>query len=318
MSKFKCGSSAGTAIYSACRFVKEELSFAEVMGYTGHAFRININANDVDVAGPTGYDWEDFFQKGLKNLGFHCKTVRTENFTPPTAEELTRALSLIQASLDKGVPAIGWDLFTPEFGNIYGYDDEKKELMANDPRGEGALPYEKLGRGQANELFVMTIEETFAIDQKTMLKGALELAVHHANVREHLHDIPPYQNGLKGYDAWIQAFQNRNVSDFGNAYNAGVVHDARQWAAKFFEGISLSWNDDKDENKIARLAKAASEDYTEIANQLGRLVDMFPFPDGGDPNAPEQAYTAIEILNKAKQAEVRAVKTLEEMLCSLG
>ncbi|GEL77841.1 hypothetical protein [Tenuibacillus multivorans] len=303
-------SSAGTSIYNSTRFLKDDLTLVEVMGYTGHAFRININAADVDVAGPTGYDWGSFFSKGLKNIGFTCQSVRTDHHTPPTPNELKEALSLVQTSIDKGVPVITWDLFIPEFGNIYGYDDEKRELMGKDPNGDGPLAYEKLGRGQVNELFVMTLDEPFEVDQKTMLKGALELAIDHAYQNEHANETPPYQNGLVGYDAWIQAFEKGEVSDFGNAYNAVVVYDARKFAAQFFRKIEEEW---LDHDVVKSLAGQVAQEYQKVADHLGELVYLFPFPHGGDPNNPKNAQFAIEQLKQAKKYETQATEGLEKM-----
>ncbi|MRG86144.1 hypothetical protein [Salinibacillus xinjiangensis] len=310
--------SAATALLSACRYYKPELTMIEFMGYSGHAFRININADDVDVAGPTGYDWESFFRKGLSNLGFTCRAIRTVNFTPPSPQELTDAMSLIQNSIDKGIPAICWDMFIPEFGNIYGYDDDKKEFMAKDPGGNGTLPYEKLGRGQINELFVMSVEDTNEMDKSKQLKGALELAIDHAYQRVHEDHLPPYENGIKGYDAWIQAFQKQQVSDFGNAYNVAVVHDARRFAAKFFSKLAQEWDEEMENGEtIKNLAFEASKFYDKVVTQLELLVNMYPFPDGGNPNHSKQAQQTIEILGKAKQAEEHAVQTLENMLYEL-
>ncbi len=307
-------SSAATALYGACVYVKEKLSLVEVMGYTGHAFRINIHADTVDVAGPTAYDWEKFFTKGLMNLGFTCKAIRTKDFIPPTPEELTKAISLVQDSIDKGIPAVAWDMFIPEFGNIYGYDDDNKVFMAKDPKADGHLQYEKLGRGEIHELFVLTIDKQLEVTETEMLKGALELAVDHAYNREHEFPNPPFENGIKGCEAWIHAFQKQKVSDFGNAYNAAVVHDARKFAALFFEDISHkeSINDD-----VRHLAKQTSQKYGEIAEHLNQLVRMFPFPQGGNPNDPLEAKRAIEILYDAKGKEEQVIKILEEMLTKL-
>lgn len=152
--------SAAQAMWSAVKLAgKADIELYEVMGLTGHAFRININPDNVDVAGPTAYTWEKFFSLGLINLGFKTSYVRSSNLTPPTPNELTRGLNLAQKSIDRGIPAITWDLFIPEFGVLYGYNDEKQELYGKDPRQDGTLPYEKLGYGQVGELFVMILEE---------------------------------------------------------------------------------------------------------------------------------------------------------------
>jgi hypothetical protein len=306
--------SAADAMLGAMRYVQDELTLVEVMAYTGHAFRININAENVDVAGPTAYDWCDILPRGLKNLGFRSRTLRTPDYTPPTPEQLSQAIAMIQESIDNGIPAIAWDLFIPEFGNIYGYDDDKKEFTAKDPRGNGPLPYSQLGRGQTNELFVMTLGKKVEVTKASMLCGALDMAIDHAYHREHKQEQPPYENGLKGYDAWIEAFTKREVSEFGNAYNASVVCDAREFAAQFFATLPEKWNGDNAlEQEVRRLSLPAAEHYDAAAEALSHLVRLFPFPQGGTPNDPQHAEAAIQRLRQAKEAEQRAVAILEKM-----
>ncbi|UQZ86543.1 hypothetical protein SK3146_05836 [Paenibacillus konkukensis] len=309
--------SAAVAMYGAIRFTgRHELDLIDVMGYTGHAFRINIHPRNVDVAGPTGYPWGPFFAEGLGNLGFRTASVRSANLAPPTAEELTRGLNLIQASLDKGIPVIGWDLFIPEFGLLYGYDDDKKLLHAKDPKMKdgGTLPYEKLGRGEISELFVMSLEEARPFDKASALRGALAMAIHHARQREHQHELPPYMNGLAAYDGWKQAFSSRAVSEFGNAYNTVLVYDARLYAAAFMKRLQQVWDaDDELEQDIRQAAFEAERHYARVAESLKVMHTMFPFPQGGSPNDPSESMRAIERLEEAQSAEEQAVLVLERM-----
>ncbi|HEU5138686.1 MAG TPA: hypothetical protein VFT51_01840 [Bacillales bacterium] len=303
--------SAAQSMFAAIQYTdKKDLSLAEVMGFTSHAFRININAENVDVAGPTGYEWRDIFPEGLRNLGFQTAYRGAPNFTPPTPNELSEAIELVQKSIDRGVPAIAWDLFIPEFGLLYGYDDDKQILMAKDFEKEGELDYEKLGRGQIGELFVLTIEDSIPIDKTSSLKGALEMILNHAHKRQHKHEKPPYQNGLAGYDAWIQAFSNRSVDPFGNAYNTLVVSDARRYAVDFLSGIV---EDVQYEETVRHLASRSAAHYKKGKDSLEKLAGKFPFPDGGSPNEGVEAELAIQLLSEAKQAEQQGVELLEEM-----
>ncbi|WP_408010551.1 hypothetical protein ACJROX_09685 [Pseudalkalibacillus sp. A8] len=116
-----------------------KLSLVELMGYAGYAFRLNINVEKVDVAGPTAFDWNVYNRKALDNIGVQFKSFGTADFTPPTPDELADAINMIQESIDKEQPVIAWDLFIPEFGVIYGYDDDRKELYALDGTGKKEL-----------------------------------------------------------------------------------------------------------------------------------------------------------------------------------
>ncbi|MDF2720624.1 MAG: hypothetical protein K0Q59_299 [Paenibacillus sp.] len=225
---------------------------------------------------------------------------------------------MVQRSVDQGIPAIAWDLFVPEFGVIFGYDDEKLEFHAKDVTKEGTLPYQKLGRGQVGELFVLTLNEFAEMDKKAALTGALELITHHARVRYHRHPKPPYQNGLAGYDAWIGAFRRGAVDMFGNAYNAALVCDARAHAAAFLRHVQLRWNGDSPEERgIARLAGEAAEHYQAVFDALVLLPPLYPFPQGGNPNIAANAAYSIDVLERAKAAEERGVEVLERLLVVL-
>lgn len=311
--------SAAQSLHEAIRHTeKKHLSLTEVMGCTGLAFRINIHEHNVDVAGPTAWDWGPELQKGLLNLGVRADYAGEPNHLPPSGELLERALGMIRRSVDRGIPAVGWDLFIPEFGVIRKYREETKELVAKDVSRDGLLPYAKLGRGQASELFVLTIEDSFEIDKTTALIGALTLILDHARRRYHRHPEPPYQNGLAAYDAWMRAFRERTVDPFGNAYNAALVCDARAYAAKFLRELPQQWDGGSlQEREVSRLAEQAAGHYQAVFDTLVGLPPLYPFPQGGHPNLPANADYSIGLLQRAKQAESRGVEALERMMAVL-
>jgi hypothetical protein len=105
---------AALSMYGALQYTdKKHMTLVDVMGYSSHAFRINIHSETVDVAGPTEFDWCTVMMQGLANLGFESKHVGEPNFTPPSPELLTEAIRLVQNSIDREIPAIAWDLFVP-------------------------------------------------------------------------------------------------------------------------------------------------------------------------------------------------------------
>ncbi len=304
------------AIHSMLEYTgKAGMSLVDVMGYTAHAFRIIIDREAVEVGSYSAFDWPLHHTEQLQNLGFTVQTAGRPNHIPPTPAELEEALGFIQDSLDKGVPALGWDLFIPEWGVIYGYDDEKKTLRCRDARKDGELPYEKLGRGEATELYVLAITGSFPVDKRSMLKGALKLAVKHARRQCLGHERGNYRNGLAAYDAWIEAFTKRTVDPFGNGVNTGKVWDTREFAAQFLLELSRNWEGGSlQDGRLRTLAGEAAERYAAVAERLGEMRDMFPFPHGGEPNAAAQAERALTLLREAKAAETSGVALLERML----
>jgi hypothetical protein len=305
-----------SALHSILQYTdKAGMSLVDVMGYTGHAFRIIIDREAVEVGSYSFFDWKLRHGEALHNLGFTVQTSGKQTNIPPTPEELEEGIRLVQDTIDRGVPALGWDLFIPEWGVIYGYDDEKRIFQCRDIRKDGELPYEKLGRGEVTELYVLAVTGSRPVDRRSMLKGALQLAVNHA--RDTYVELEPsnHRNGLAAYDAWIEAFTNRSVDPFGNGVNTGKVCDAREFAEQFLQELSTSWpGDGHNDGQIRALAKEAADHYSIVAERLGQMRSMFPFPQGGEPNQDAQAERALELLREAKAEETLGVMLLERML----
>lgn len=316
----------------------KKMSFPMVMGLSGHAFRLTVVPGEIHIAGPTMFDFTEVLQQGLRNMGFASHVVNeskgTEHPAPNTnlvdpalispnarkkrelAQTLPEALELIHRSIDRGHPVLAWDLFIPEFGLIYGYNDEQKILYAADNCGHNAtVSYEDLGRGIVEELFVLSVGESSHIDQRAMLTQALESALNHYRVQEHSHGNAV--NGLAAYATWQEAYQQGSIEPNGNAYTTAVAHDARKNAALFWTELADTWTDAAFD-AIRPAMREASELYTEIAEQFAELCRLFPFPAGGEPNNPENSQQAIAILQTIEQREQEAVVLLEQMRNALS
>ncbi|WP_240647519.1 RNA polymerase sigma factor [Paenibacillus nanensis] len=336
-----CGTwtSAAWALYRMLGYTEQKLSLAQVMGYTGHAFRITICQEDVHIAGPTMFPFRELLTRGLNNLGWSARIVETQdkrevigentNLLDPSVltsaakekrpmqEDLPAALDLIHYAVDKGTPVLTWDLSIPEFGIIYGYDDERRTLYTMEVMKDGELPYDHLGRGTLEELFVLALDERKELDPRAMLRGALEMALQHYRGEEA--PLDRAERGLRAYDAWIGAFRGGKIEPNGNAYNAAVVHDARYYAAEFLSGISAEWQGSGEEDtQLRKLSAEAAKAYRQIAEQLHELAKLFPFPAGDDPNLRENGERAVQVLRTVKTLEERAVSLLEQMYAALA
>ncbi|MCR8646013.1 hypothetical protein NV379_25660 [Paenibacillus sp. N1-5-1-14] len=310
----KTFTAAAQSIFAILQYTdkKDSYTLVDIMGLTGHAFRINIHPNDVSPAGPTMFSPTELLEKGLNILGFTCEQLYGFP-TPAPPEKLEEAVRFAQETIDRGVPAIGWSLFIPEFGVIYGYDDEKQELYCKDPSQEGPLPYSKLNELPLNFVFMLRARESVLVDQLQAWKIALERIVKFA--REEAPTLSKdYRHGLAGYDAWIQAFRNRTVNPFGNAYNAEVVGDAREFAVQFLQSLPSKWSAKTNmEKEICELAMEAAMHYEKVAEVFRVFQCLFPHPHGGDPNDLKNAEHAITLLECAKENETLGVAILEQM-----
>lgn len=310
----KTFTAAAQSIYAILQYTdkKDRFSLVDVMGLTDHAFRINIHPNDVSPAGPTMFSPTELLEKGLNILGFSCEHL--DGFpTPAPVEKLEQAVQFAQETIDRGIPAIGWSLFIPEFGVIYGYDDEKQEFFCKDPSQEGTLSYAKLNELPLNFVYMLRIRESVPVDFKQAWKKSLNRIVQFA--REQAPTLTnEFRHGLAGYDAWIHAFRKQEVNPFGNAYNAEVVGDAREFAAQFLKLLPAKWEGNSDaDHQIRDLAAEAAVHYENVAQALFAFQQLFPHPHGGEPNDQANAEEAIRLLEQTKAYEANGIALLEQM-----
>ncbi|PWV97904.1 hypothetical protein DFQ01_12091 [Paenibacillus cellulosilyticus] len=310
---------AAGAIYAVLQYTsqKDSYTLTDVMGLTGHAFRINIHPEDVSPAGPTMFSPTELLEKGLNNLGFAAEQLYGFP-TPAPLEKLEQAIRFAQETIDRGIPAIGWSLFTAEFGVIYGYDDEKQELYCSDRAQDGPLPYAKLNELQMKFVFMLRIIGELTVDPLAALKTALAGIVQFARGKAPtLSDT--FKHGLAGYDAWIQAFEGGKVNPFGNADNARIVGDAREYAVEFLRSLSEKWTGDGQEQLAIRsLSQEALPHFERVVEAFRALQLRFPFPHGGEPNDPVQAAEAIKLLTVARDSETAGIAVLERLLEQLN
>lgn len=327
--------SCAMALYGLMEFTQQKPSFPLVMGLSGHAFRLTVVPGEIHIAGPTMFDFSRVLQQGLRQMGYAASVVcegklgetygPNSNLVEPSLntfaarkkrelpQTLPQALELIHRSIDRGYPVLAWELFIPEFGLIYGYDDEKKTLYAADNCGhDQQIAYEDLGRGLIEELFVLALDHPLETDRRTMLRQAVESALLHYHEQEHSSTTIAV-NGLAAYASWREAYQNGEIEPNGNAYTIAVARDARRYAALFWSELADTWTE-PDFTAILPAFRHAAAQYTTIAETYAELSRLFPFPAGGEPNEPANGKQAIALLEQLESEEREAVKLLEEML----
>lgn len=306
----KTWTSAGQASYAMLQYTnKRNLSLSEVMGYTTHAFRINIHPRTVSPAGPTMFDPYELVSKGLRTLGVRTLSINEE--APVAPETLADILTSIQTGVDTGVPVIAWNLFAPEFGLIYGYDHEKQVVYAKDIEKDGKIAYEKLN--ERNHLFFCRYFDIYEKHKVTILRETLLRILEHAQGHSPF-SSPDYSHGTEGYQAWMRAFKGNEIDIVGNAFNAQVVADAREHAVQFLNTLYQEWEQESDLDKIVReTIAAAHQSYLDVARAMRELADLYPFPQGADPYIPENKSRSLELLQEAYQAEVEGISHLRAL-----
>jgi len=227
-------------------------------------------------------------------------------------------LNTAQHSIDRGVPIILWDIFHAEFGLIYGYDDDKRQLNGLDKLREEPLAYEQIGKGKTAEIGLIAIKERNGMDRWAALIQMLDRSIEHGYTAEPIkHADGELTKGLAAYDAWIEAFQGEKLVPFFNAYNIVVYSELRQFAVQFLRELEEEF---KDNAQAGACIRDAAGHYEAVAEALQGLAELFPFPGGGDPKDADNIVKAVKLLQEAKRAEaegLNALKQLRECIASL-
>ena len=301
------------AIHRAANFLPGfRTDLTDMMGYTGHAFRIQVDPLRARGAAVTAYDWGPVLTEGLRHAGLLCRYKGGPGCIDPSPELSVEAVDLVQQSIDRGVPAIVWDLFLPEFGLLYGYDDDRSALYGKDLYQTGTIAYEQLRGGRTGEMFVLALTGQLPVRPADALRGMLAMTLAHWEERVHGQPPHPFRAGPAGYDAWIEAFRSGHVEPNGNAYHAHQLYDAREFAVAFLCRLHDSWGDDSSrrDREVRALARKSAEHYAEAVKALRKLRVLFPDPYGGEPNVARNARTAIWVLQYAKTQEEQAMERL--------
>ncbi|WP_405158144.1 RNA polymerase sigma factor [Paenibacillus sp. FSL H8-0283] len=324
--------SAVASIHEMLGYIGPSPSLPMVMGMSGLSFRLTILPQDIHIAGPTAYNFKEVLTRGLQHMGYRSHAVEAlaseaglnANLVDPSMLEekakgkrllnprLVQALSLIRYAIHRGVPAVVWDLNIPEFGLIYGYDDAARTLYGTDFTKSGIIPYDHVGRGVNQEVFVLVAESDGMIREMN-LHAALTAALAHYR-GEDPYTLPNTVSGVAAYAVWREALEYRRVEPNGHAYNIAVLWDARRYASEFFKELSLKWASTACYSNLIPFCLLAEELYRNMSQKLNTLAELFPFPDGGLPNEKLHADQAISILLEVEELERAGIVAIKALL----
>lgn len=249
-------------------------SHTDLMGISGDAFRLNV-AVGCHWQGISTFDWSFTAYRTLERLGIGGTCFGRPQRTSITPEQQVHILSVIQGSVDRGVPAIVRNMQVNEFGFVYGYDDEAQEVRyCGYNRTERICRYDQLGRtGEKTPLFILGLRGRVAPPQSW--DTALRSIVDHAKGKEpHLEG---FAFGLDGYRLWLEAVDDGSLDLHGHAYQVAILAEARNQAANFLHELSDKHGGADRKRRLA----AAAECYRRVSDSFTRLYPSFPFGYGG-------------------------------------
>ncbi|HYG57818.1 MAG TPA: hypothetical protein VD902_07085 [Symbiobacteriaceae bacterium] len=311
---FSLGGALGSLLAAAGR----DLPQPYVMGASGLAFRLTLDLV-ISPGSPAELNYHE--QVALwENLGAWFKRVAARPADAAFAGARAEALHRIRESVDRGYPAIAYDLLAlPEYGLAVGHEGDRLACLTlnspSAPQWMDAAGWPPEEHRQYTRAEAITLLDTApAFDRRKAETASIRSAV------EHFWSPPSrdgwLQYGLKAYEFWIAVLTAplpmHGVNPaMSHSYNLMVLQRLRQDAAEYLTGLAPRYPN-------APSLQTAAARYRETAAALEEAIRVLPFP--GTPGALEERETKgtlAETLRKAMTAERQGIEELERSLRAL-
>jgi hypothetical protein len=306
------------ALHGVLRFLGEPVTRPWVMGVSGYAFRLALPAVEgVVAAGPIEAAFDPQRTAALtSHLGWKVEIIATQPGGREYAKRRAEVIGRVHKSIDRGRPVVVYGLHLPRFGVVKGYDDRAGlwfvGSMLSTQYGE-ALPLDRWPVPERADpvLAVFLVSRTRGDPRRAVL-AALQYALTYAAEGEP-GDPTGAVHGRAAYRHWQETFAGgAPIAPAGNALLVHQLQSARRDAAAFLR------------EDAARLLPAAAPAlhraaaaYDAEALALSRLVTLFPFPSGGDPDNPAARLSAAAALRQALAREEEALAALRAALAAV-
>lgn len=145
-------------------------------GLSGMSFKFAVH-EDLLPLSVTAYGlWNIEHQPAVDNLGFYSENDGGYTRHPTFSYYQREAVPWVKQSLDKGVGVIYW---LPEFGVIYGYDDEDGVFYIQNGQSKDfrVVLYDNFGLNSTRFWSVQVIGDKVDVDPKDQLLESIRLAI---------------------------------------------------------------------------------------------------------------------------------------------
>ncbi|UCG51000.1 MAG: hypothetical protein JSW58_12465 [Candidatus Latescibacterota bacterium] len=305
------------SLATALRHMGAEVDPAWLMGTTGFAFRIFVN----EVMCPSAmsvFSWAAILPEAVEQSGYSCHYVsRLWDEGDKEQERKAQAHDAIVEGINRGVPAIVWDIAEAEWGLIVGYDEENQSYDTLTWKGEpSSLAFERLGQNGIDVLSVTIPGERNNRSRDDAVLNSLKTAVAHAEQKEWA-DRPKYQDGLPAFDLWATIFDRwASIVKLGRAhrisshvatyatYYAGHWYSARCYARDYLKAIA-----GRNENLLRAVLS-----YQNVASLLKPIWDFFKTQSKPDQHT---LHVMARSIRDARAAEEEGIDNIKEHLARL-
>lgn len=291
------------ALSTAVKFSPYYEKAEDIVATSGFAFRMWVNT---DLCPSATSIWGLDSQKPwVENGGLLCDYVgrywEQEHIEQKKQQE---AIKNIKSSIDKGIPAISWDIGVPEWGLVTGYDDDLQMFTAlpinakkTDPTSSTyntiQMSYDSLGKRELPILSVLTITGNTDKKDESILNDTMKMAVNHLKGVEWCDNY----KGLEAYPALIKIFEESpDIASSWNAeYYLGTYGALKEYAFKYFEKAGKS--------KLAKIYRAV----------FNAWMEALKIKTNEDATSSEVRERIVSLLKSAYKNEIEAVWIMESL-----
>jgi hypothetical protein len=290
--------------------VGRPLETHELLGKTGAAFQMTI---DLVFSPSAPYEANLFDLIPLwENLGAWFRHRRTRRDSPDWAEARQEGLERIRDAIDRGRPAIVYDLGgLLEYGLVVGYDEERLAcLTLASPEEPVWMPLTDWPSPQpTSRVEVITLLDIApGFDERKADRQALRAAV------ESFWQPPSadmwLQHGVKAWDFWVMTLASslplHGSPGLGHSFHLKFLHAARTEAAAYLRACAARYPE-------AEPLAAAAEACNRLVAHLFAATEILPFP-GQVEMTRELRDRLAAVLRDANDAEREMIDQIERAL----
>ncbi len=303
--------SQARCLVEALRCAGQDVTYSDVMGLSGAAFKITMAPNLFvgEMHSEMGMDWKEIASR-VWGLDYDWQAISmSDEENPNWREQLRQAAA---ESLGRGMPLF---YMNGEWNLLVGYREDGSAFVCKPYAGEKPVYTEsKIPGGFLGDAWFASVLRPAgkpADRRDSVLKSlrtAVELATH-----------PAKKDGSRlfgpaAYEAWIAALEEdrKDASKHGNAFSYSQLLTSRRAAAEYLRKVADELGAD-----AAPHLRTAADRYDAVAKRLdeGRDCVMWPWEENWTPeNRGEEAA----ILRQCLADEKVAVSGIATALAALG